>query len=256
MRTQAELLAGPDRPCDWRHHRARRLNEAGRLPSPMLDDDTTRTLAEFYQLHRRCRTDFDYRRLYRRMPSVSAAYRLFKDGRGGTREIVESMVLAREEASDIASLVGMTPDAIRFFEDAYFDVRSRINMRDFILNQVIEIHRKPRSEEEFLFKALKFYGYVAGPRSLEVFQFYAGPPIRWQHMGEVLRGIELRARALMQFEAVGPIGQMSRQATRELIKLLEWNREPDGGFGDEDDSRTPTELRWERMTRKMMESMP
>lgn len=256
LRIQPEFMAGPYRYYDCRHHQAERLKKEGRVPSPRLHDDTTRTLTGFYQRYGRCRTEFDYDHLYRCMPSVFAAYRLFKEGRGGTREIVEGMVLAREEATHIASLVGRTPDTIRFFEDAYYDVRSRLDMCDFILNHVIEINRKPRSEEELLFKAMKFYAYLAGPLSLEVFQFYAGPPIRWQHIGEVLEHIDLRARALVQFETVLPNGQISRKATRELMNLLEWNREYKGMFGDEDSCRKPEELRWERMTRNMMQSMP
>jgi hypothetical protein len=251
-RIQSKFLAGSGRRYDWRHNLAERLNEDGRLPSGRLHDDKTRSLTAFYQCLSRCRTDFDYARLCRSMPTVTSAYRLFKEGRGGARETVEGMVLARESAADIAALVSRKPDTIRFFEDAYFDCRSRLGQCDFILNQVIEINREPRNKEELLFKAMKFYGYLAGPRSLEVFRFYASSPIRWQHIGEVLDDIELRARALMQLEAVGPNGQMSREATRGLVNLFEWNREFNGRFGDEDSCRTPGECQLERMTRNMM----
>jgi hypothetical protein len=186
------------------------------------------------------------------MPSVAAAYRLFNEGRGGVREIVEGMILGREDATTIAPLAGRTPDTIKLFENAYFDVVDRLDNCDFILNRVIEINRKPRSEEELLFKAMKFYGYIAGPLSLDLFQFYAGPPIRWQPIREVLDDIELRARALAQFEAVSPGGQMSREATRDLIKLLEWNREHKGQFGDETCCKTPKELRRARFANNLM----
>jgi hypothetical protein len=251
-RIQPDLLLGPYRSPDWRHNQAEKVNADGRLASRNLYDKPTRKLAAFYQGLRGCRTDFDYDRLYRRMPREFAAYKLFKEGRGGVRETVAGMVLAREPAANIAECVGSKPDTIRFFEDAYFDCRSRLGQCDFILNQVIEINREPRNKAELLFKAMKFYGYVAGPLALEVFRFYVGPPIRWQHIGEVLEYIELRARALMQFEAVGPNGQMSREATRGLVNLFEWNREFRGRFGDEDSCRTPGEFQLERMTRNMM----
>lgn len=251
-RTQPDLLLGSYRSPYWRHNRAEKVNADGRLASRNLYDKPTRTLATFYQGLRGCRTDCDYDRLYRRMPREFAAYTLFNEGRGGVRETIEGMVLAREPAGNIAECVGSKPDTIRFFKDAYFDVDDRLEMHDYVLNHVIEINRKPRSEAEFLFKAMKFYAYLAGPRSLEVFRFYVSSPIRWHHIGEVLDDIELRARALMQFEAVGPNGQMSREATRSLLNLFEWNREFKGRFGDEDSSRTPGEFQMERITRNMM----
>ena len=244
---QPKTLAGPYRRPEWRHDQASKLTAEGRLSSHRLHDEQTRMLTAFYQRLHQYRTDFDIHRVYRSAPTVTAAYRLFKAGQDGAREAVKGMVLAREPAAHIAELVGLKPEAVTFFEDGFFDVRSRLDKHEFVLNQVIGINRKPRSEEELLFKAMHFYAYLAGPLSLEVFRFYVSRPVRWQHISEVLEDIELRARALLQFTTVGPDGQVSQNVSRELMKLLEWNRENKGRFGDENGCRNPRELRRSRI---------
>ena len=256
MKIRSEILAGPFRRCDWRHREARRVSQTGRLPSPRLHSEATRRLVMFYQQYERCRTDLDHTRLRSRMPSIFEDHRLSREGHGGIREIAEAMVLAREQADRIASWIGVKPSTISVFEEVYFDVRSRLDQYDFIVHQVIGINRKPQTEQDFLCKAMKFYAYLAGPLSLEVFQFYAGPPIRWQPIREVFGNVELRARALAQFKALDQSGQTSQQAQRDMIKLLEWNREHKGRFGDENGYRTPAELQTARFAKTLTLPMP
>jgi len=240
-RVDAEALAGPFRSCDWRHLEARALAVENRTPSPRMHDEATARLAHFYRKSRACRNQFDRRRLKRGDGEVFAAVELFNSTGDGGGLVAQALALANEPPEDIAGRIGVTTAAVSFFEDAYFDARSRLENRDFILNHVVRLGEENVDARELLRKAFLMFGYVSGGPAIDLL---TGSPENLFPKLKVRDGLLLlakRARALFEFDAIS--GQLmmdpnQSQRVRDIIKSIE---EASGSYGDEDTPRTKVE---------------
>lgn len=137
------------RPAAWRSLRAQ-------LPGRRKLDQWTRRVSRF-----RDRGEdlcFD--------AGLHAAHSIFRGDRF-VRAALDARILATESPSDIASRLGCAANIIEAYEAIFFDVRSRLMMRSFVVHEVIRIpptgvFRWP-DVREFWMKV----GYWFGPRCLE-----------------------------------------------------------------------------------------
>jgi hypothetical protein len=83
------------------------------------------------------------------------------------RWAVEARILARQSDDEIAGRAGCQPEYVEAFESLFFNVRDRLDNRDFIFDTVIKppgAHCSPRRHCDWVWKAL---AYVGGPHVLD-----------------------------------------------------------------------------------------
>lgn len=83
------------------------------------------------------------------------------------RSVIEARILARQTDAEIAQTTGCVPETIEAYEALFFNVRERLDYRDFIVNSVIGLDAargSQRIEPSWLWKLL---GYLGGPHVLD-----------------------------------------------------------------------------------------
>jgi hypothetical protein len=149
----------PFRPPDWRWQAARGDVEEGRDFG--AEDPTLNTLIEFQHELKRARTATAKRRVAHDWPDLSAAHRL--RSADAPRWEVEARILAGQDDATIAARCCLSPEAVRFYHDAFYDVRPKLRARDWITIRAID----PEGQGG-LPAVLRKLAYHGGPFVVEV----------------------------------------------------------------------------------------
>jgi hypothetical protein len=157
------------RPLDWRRLEAEKL-AARQGRSRPVDDPAVAALAAFAAAERRSRRRRDEPPEWARLREARG---LWSDG-GLLRAEVEARILAGQTDVEIAIEYGLVPEAVRWFEAAFFCVRDRLRARDWITGRVIGRHFPPADPAP----VWKLYAYWGGPLALDLVQsVMAGRPL-------------------------------------------------------------------------------
>jgi hypothetical protein len=119
-------------------------------------------------------------------PAIYYAHWIFEQGTTNNRSIrwaIEARILARQSNEEIARKNGCSPDAIEAYESLYFNVRDRLNYRDFVLNSVLgqaAVCGIQPSDQGLLWKLV---GYLAGPYVLDAMISHFPNPL-WAYRQE------------------------------------------------------------------------
>lgn len=169
-----QFSGDPARKLDWRFDRVQKLlsrsTAPGDLPS-VSDDDFVGTMWRFIALQS-AGTPAMRRQLAQRYSGPSGALQLREHGTRDLQLFVQCRILARQTDAEISTATGLAPEAIRWYELLFFNVRDRLDSPDWILACVLN----PNCLETFspLERPLKAVAYVHGPSVFEAIQL--GPP--------------------------------------------------------------------------------
>jgi hypothetical protein len=175
----------PQRSPTWRFDRARILadHRPRPLPCTKLNDDVWISKARTYLLaYAACASgltepdQIEERRrlLFCEFPALHNAHLLYLSDIGSKAEVyghqryaVEARLLAGQTNREIARRCHIIPGAIEYYEQLYFNVRDRLNARDYIIGQIITPPNGIGLQDFTLELSAKFFGYFGGPVVLE-----------------------------------------------------------------------------------------
>lgn len=166
------IRSNPFRVADWRWQRAVGYL-SGQQPPPSKRRDGPvgyRWIREAIRFKREldaCQTDWQRFDLAERRPAIFWAHYAYADVSGPPRWVMEARLLARNDDFEVGIKGGMGPQIVEAYEALFFNVREKLQHRDYILN-VIMRHAVARgvSEREYDL-LLKLYAYFYGPHFLE-----------------------------------------------------------------------------------------
>lgn len=95
------------------------------------------------------------------------AHSIWVEDKMPTRWAIEAHILADEPAEKIAQRVGADPDVISAYESVFFDVREKLNNREYVLNVVIKDSVTRGLSERHYDLLWKIFGYQCGPFVLD-----------------------------------------------------------------------------------------
>lgn len=84
-----------------------------------------------------------------------------------TKWAIEAHILADESPADIAKKVGTDPAVIEAYESVFFDVREKLNNKEYVLNVVIKDSVTRGLSERHYDLLWKIFGYQCGPFVLD-----------------------------------------------------------------------------------------
>lgn len=167
-------LYDPLRSPSWRSERVEEiLKDRGRLPSRMLDDEEIWRLYRFLSALQGTRTERERREVYLSDPEIWMARRLRFDYIAGGRALIEARILAGQSDEEIAKKSGTLAGAVRLFERLYFNVRDRLDARDWILRCIlgpeIDVHLDEAGHVTAaqLDAVYRLLGYFGGPAAVD-----------------------------------------------------------------------------------------
>ena len=96
-------------------------------------------------------------------PTLFWAHSIYAQPDAPAKWLIEARLLARESDMEIAARLGCTPDIIKCYHDTFFDVREKLDFRDYILHAVFgeAIYRGLHERQHDLL--WKMFGYFGGP---------------------------------------------------------------------------------------------
>jgi hypothetical protein len=245
---------------DWRWLRAAALAADGR-PIPGHYDARTRQAVRFARALHGCADDAARAKLTRRRPALAAAHALYAAEPSWPRWELEAWLLTDEPIEQIAVRMEMHDDVVATYHDLFFDVRGRLQAKDWVAHHVPggEAHRRPdRCDPGVL---LKLYGYHFGAVVLEsLLAYFRAPPAPLVDPGSLdadaragLRGkLRIRAAIVTQLQPVdGPsagrllgvldrVGKKLRQAEEAAATARMLEAGLRGGGADAPALGTPT----------------
>jgi hypothetical protein len=194
------------RPVDsrWRVAADRSLR-AGYLPPPPHDDPWVERCTAFLLALLACRGEPDRQALADKEPDLDAAVRLYTGGDKIARGTLEARVLAGQTIPQVASLCGLSADAVAAYAALFFDVLGKLDGREYILANAIGPKTWHGLTEEDTDVLLKRAAFLKGPIYLEAFlRYYRAPleiPCRLEglsreRLGELLDLLLIRAVVL------------------------------------------------------------
>jgi hypothetical protein len=171
MRTEAEMVHSlylpdnPWRPPDARYRRALEIIEGGGRAT-RLDDRPTARVLEFLRRLAHCRRDTEFAALRSKMPAMAGAFDVHRSASLQLRSTLEARFLAGEPAEAIAKKMGTTPEAVAAYEQTFFDVWTRRECVDYIVERVIGRPDPKASDDEIEAHLKKTVGYFMGAKAL------------------------------------------------------------------------------------------
>jgi len=232
-RINSEALAGPFRPTNWRHREAVSLISERRTPSPRLHDDITSRLAFAYQRLRNGRTLLDQLRIRKIDRDAYGAIGLRFDGSHRMRCLVEAMILADEEEEKIASRVGVASEVVHFYGEAYYDIRSRLGSRDFVLHAAICLDEARGDSEKLIDVAVRLFGYLGGTPAIDVLTASLGPSTENQTVSDTLSLLAKRARILLQLKILSTELGADPRLAKSVMEVVDSIENSSLVYGDE-----------------------
>lgn len=173
----------------WRWERVLQLVD--RMPTPgrctRRDDDFVRQARNFLLRWKNRDLDIDREELWFDAPGLYYAYQFFlreQNDREGAC-FLQARLLANQPYVDIAEAMGITADAIRWYEALFFNVGDKLKHRDWITKHVlVPAFKRPAAVDDdgegipafrdstvarpFLDGSLKLFSYFGGPLVAEV----------------------------------------------------------------------------------------
>jgi len=176
------LVNRPDnkrRPADWRWQRAGELANGSRLIAGR-DDSIVRELTKFRRLLDRCETDEDRLAALDADPVLFSAYLIYdaNETPTETRWELEARLLARESFESIGQKIHEDVDVIKRYEEAFFDVMSRIDHPGLITHIIVGKAVQTGLAERQYDLLWKLFGYHCGPLVLDAFIYKFNAPTR------------------------------------------------------------------------------
>ena len=146
---------------DWRWQRAGLRVETKSRRQLRADDDWVRRAARYL---RELRKGFD--RAVRVDPDLAAAHQIAGQ-QSFNRFEIESRILARQLASDIAFKCGLATSVVEIYEELFFDVRDQLDTPGWITHQVLGPKTwEPLDRDDIEF-AWKVFGYQYGAAAID-----------------------------------------------------------------------------------------
>lgn len=187
----------------WRYERALDLLSARPEPlRPMKHDGKwVAEIWHFLQRYDTARTELQKSRLFTANPGLYYAYQLYSSPDERTRLTIEARILAGMDDESIAELYGTLPSTIAWYEMVFFNVRDRLNSRDWVQRIVLipAILRGIEGRDEDA--AWKLFGYFGGPAVLDALMFGFKPKEVsdevWNQLGAFFAGhtqLQIEAR--------------------------------------------------------------
>ncbi len=161
-------LYNPKRTATWRFDRVTELlGDETKLPSPRRDDRWVRDAYKFLRLLQKEETEAGQQALFPKNPGLFYAYLIYQDEDRDQRRWLEARLLAQQTDYEIAEAVKTLPAAVEWYEALFFNVRDRIQSRDWILKQILgpAIDRMMDDKAEEL--TMKMFAYYMGPIMFE-----------------------------------------------------------------------------------------
>jgi len=123
--------------------------------------------AKFKQRYDACETEMDQVTLSRQMPDLFWAHHAWLQNKLPTRWHLEAHILARADDWEIGFAAGLSPEIVEAYEAVFFNVRTKLNHRNYITHQVIGPGVQRGLYERDYDVLWKLYGYFYGPHVLE-----------------------------------------------------------------------------------------
>ena len=171
----------PKRVPRHRYDRVQALLKSKRAPVPERDDEYTVELYKFIkEWNRLGRTKRSPKRLHEARlealfadnPGLFYAYEAFLSGEetddDELKYVYEARILAGQSDQKIGSIIGVTPEMIEWYEMAFFNVRDRLNRRDYISKIVIGNTIRQGFHNLTLELSAKYFAYFGGPLVLDM----------------------------------------------------------------------------------------
>ena len=135
----------PHRKLNWRQLRAQELlNAPGEPNKPGRHDDKyIRKYLRFLYEFSRTAPD-DVVTLFAKFPEMLFAHEVH-DGDAWTRAIIEARILAGQDDDAIAKNFGTLAGSICSYEKVFFNVRDRLDMRDYVVSLILREARTASS---------------------------------------------------------------------------------------------------------------
>jgi hypothetical protein len=162
------LEAMAQNPCrlpDWRWLRAQDAAHGGPPATVRWDGPTSTTLirraTRFYKALQLCDSDERQMKLAEQTPIIFWAQYLYDQPEHPMRWSAEARILAGETDREIASRIGCGEEIIQIYEALFFNVRDKLNRKDYIFNVVLRgavsrgLHER---EKDLLWKLVAYTG--------------------------------------------------------------------------------------------------
>lgn len=160
----------PSRTPTWRFDRLTELlgRDPVQYPNPRRDDPLIRKAFRFLRLIRAAETEEAQVALFPKNPGLYYAYMIHQEEDPANRRYIETRLLAQQTDYEIAYTLATLPETITWYEALFYNIRDRINNRDWILRQVLgpAIERMLQDRAEELVQ--KMYAYFLGPYMYEL----------------------------------------------------------------------------------------
>lgn len=164
----------PFRPPIWRYMRVlARQRDGKRVPDARSADQYIRAGLRFLKAWEAITDATDNasladRRLhlFPHYPGMYCAYEIFQHPDERVRHGIEARILARQTDDEIAHEACVLPEAVEWYEAMFFNVRDRLDNRDYISRQVLG-GTAAAGLMEMAGLACKFFAYFAGPVVLD-----------------------------------------------------------------------------------------
>jgi hypothetical protein len=216
----------PNRPPDWRWHRAAHFVVSGMRVPRHADNEGLGPIVTFQRTLRRCRTERGFQSLLDRMPALFRAHEIYADSPKLFRAGLEARLLADEPFASIARRTALDVPTIEVYERVFFNVLDRLDASDFIANRCIGKNLNKALSEDDFGSLMRAYGYHCGAAVVdELVTTFAGDIQRPETPAEVSACFDRDiCRTLLRKTALA--ARMLRvDDTRTAIKLLQvWTR--------------------------------
>ena len=122
-----------------------------------------RPILRYLRAWRQCTNDAERTQLAMQSPWLFWAHSIYLQDNGPQKWLIEARLLARESDYEIASRVGCSPEIVKCYHDTFFDVREKLDFRDYIVAIVFgEAAFRGLSERQHDL-LWKMFGYFGGP---------------------------------------------------------------------------------------------
>ena len=163
----------PLRSTRWRYDRVMEMVDARKKhqkePEPGRDDRYVRRARKFLMEWKRRgqgqdedQIDRMRQKLFPKYPGLFYAYEIFTGPEDSIRWMLESRLLAGQTDEEIAKNVGFIPEMIEWYEALFFNVRDRLENKDYIVSQVIRPSMGTGLQNLTMEMSAKFFGYFGG----------------------------------------------------------------------------------------------
>lgn len=122
-----------------------------------------RPLIKYLKAYNQCHDDQQKLELASHQPDLFWAHSIYQQPDGVAKWLIEARLLARESDMEISARLGCTVGIVRSYHDNFFDVRPKLDFRDYILHAVFTeaIYRGLHERQHDLM--WKMFGYFGGP---------------------------------------------------------------------------------------------